>query len=454
MTDPHDGTFVLIGVGRSRERWFAELGRWSTTGAAPIDFVRCLSSEEALAVLGSGRRASALLVDARGPSLDRELVASAASLQVPTLVVTDGTVHRDWDALGCAAVIDADFDRRQLLDTLRLHSAPVDRSRRPGRIDLDGAQRRHRSTLIGVLGTGGAGSSTVAMATAQALAAAPAHDAGPPGVVLVDGARRGELAMYHDVGDVIPGLPELVQAHRTDTLDPAEVRALTYSIDARGYDLLLGRRRNADWVTLRRRSVAAALDSLRRSFGTVVVDLDDDLDGERDTGSADVADRHAAATETVGAADVVLVVGRVGLKGLHALVALLDDVVRAGVPAERVVPVLNACPRSPAVRAEGVRTLARLADGADPRRADLCPPLHLRHIRRLEDVHRDGGPLPAALCQPLGRAIARMSTTLGQRASLPQLEPIRAGDLGLDADPWAISHRQGIGRVDDRSDVA
>ncbi len=454
MTASHDDTFVLIGVGRSRERWFSELGRWATTGAAPIDFVRCLSSEEALAVLGSGRRASALLVDARGPSLDRELVASAAQLRVPTLVVSDGSVHRDWDALGCAAVIDADLDRRQLLEVLHLHATPVDRSRRPGRIDLESGQRRHRSTLIGVLGTGGAGASTVAMATAQALAGRTPDALGPEGVVLVDGARRGELAMYHDVGDVIPGLPELVEAHRTDTLDPVEVRALTYSIESRGYDLLLGRRRSAEWVTLRRRSVAAALDSLRRAFGTVVVDLDDDLDGERDTGSADVADRHATAIETVGAADVVLVVGRIGLKGLHALVALLDDVVRAGVPVERVVPVLNACPRSPAVRAESVRALARLANVSDADGAALGPPLHLRRIRQLEDTHRGGAPMPSALCHPLGRAVARVLSTQGQRGSDQPAEPIRRGDLGLGADAWAISHRQGVGRLDDRSDVA
>jgi cellulose biosynthesis protein BcsQ len=454
MTGGQDGTYVLIGVGRSRERWFAELGRWSTTGAAPIDFVRCLSPDEALAVLGSGRRASALLVDARGPAIERDLVAVAAQLGVPTVVVTNGGVHRDWDALGCAAVIDADFDRRQLLEVLQAHTAPVDRSRRPARIDLGTTPRRHRSPLVGVVGSGGVGSSTVAMATAQALAAAD-HDAGGQhGVVLVDGARRGELGMYHDVGDVIPGLPELVEAHRSDRLDPEAVRALTYSIDTRGYDLLLGRRRSIDWVTLRRRSVVAALDSLRRSYDTVVVDLDDNLDGERDTGSADVADRHATSISTLDAADVVIVVGRVGLKGLHALVALLDEVVRSGVPSDRVLPVLNECPRSPAVRAESVRTLSQLCAASAEQGNAVDPPLHLRRIRHLEGTHRDGAALPTALCQPLGRAVTRLLAARGQRSAVAGAEQIRPGDLGSAADAWAITHRQGLGTLDDRSDVA
>lgn len=453
MTVEQSSSYVLIGVGRSRERWFADVGRWSTTGAAPIDFVRCLSSEEALAVLGSGRRASALMVDARGPAVDRDLVGVAARLGVPTLVVTDGTVHRDWDALGCAAVIDADLDRQQLLDVLQTHAVPVDRSRRPGRVDLAHTARDHHSTLIGIVGTGGVGSSTVAMATAQALvadqSATEAH-----GVVLVDGARRGELAMYHDVGDVIPGLPELVEAHRSDRLDPEAVRALTYSIETRGYHLLLGRRRSADWVTLRRRSVVASLESLRRSFDTVVVDLDDDLDGERDTGSADVADRHATALATLDAADVVLVVGKTGLKGLHALMALLEDVLRSGVPPERVLPVLNECPRSPVVRAESVRTLSQLTADSPYGGRSLDPPLHLRRVRHLEDTHRDGAALPAALCQPLGRAVARMLEECGQRRSAGDADEVRPGDLGVAADAWAITHRQGIGTLDDRSDVA
>ena len=121
-----DERFVLIAVGRGREPWLTELGRWSTSGAEPVDVLRCLGGDEALATLGSGRRASALLVDARS-ALDRDLVAAAAAQQVPTIVVSDGSVHRDWDARGCATVIDAEFGRDRLIAVLSELTAPVDR---------------------------------------------------------------------------------------------------------------------------------------------------------------------------------------------------------------------------------------------------------------------------------------------------------------------------------------
>lgn len=72
---------------------------------------------------------------------------------------------------------------------------PAARRRQPGR------DRHHRGRR-----RGGAGASTIAMALAQGLGL---RDGGttPHGVALVDGARRAELSMYHDVGDVIQGLP-------------------------------------------------------------------------------------------------------------------------------------------------------------------------------------------------------------------------------------------------------
>lgn len=454
-----DERYVLIAVGRGRERWLTELGRWSTSGAAPVDVLRCLGGDEALATLGSGRRASALLVDARS-ALDRDLVAAAAAQEVPTVVVSDGSVHRDWDALGCAAVIDAEFGRDRLLAVLTEHTAPVDRSRRPGRVTL--AQRDLPPTsFVAVLGTGGSGTSTVAMGVAQSLAETPPTrqaddtrrtraDAGQNDVLLVDGARRGELAMYHDVGDVIPGLPELVEAHRNDRLDPHGARALTFAIERRGYDLLLGRRRPADWVVLRRRAVEASVDTLARSYRVVVMDVDADLDGESETGSADVGDRHSVTAIALDRADVVLVVARPGMKGLHALAGLVDEVVGAGVPPVRVQPVINGIARNPATRAEASRSLQRLRATGD--RGASAAALHLRSIRQLEDAHRSGARLPAGLCDPLGRVVRHHLANLGPRAAGPTMDEaarVGPGELGtrLDA-PFDGVTRSGYGRSD------
>ncbi len=255
------------------------------------------------------------------------------------------------------------------------------------------------------------------MALAQGLADHSDHS-----VVLVDGARRGDVAMYHHIGDVIPGLPELVEAHRSDRLDPEAVRRLTFDVPGRGYSVLLGRRRVAEWVTLRRRSVDASIEALTRSFDTVVVDLDADLDGQADTGSPDVDDRHAVTLVSLELADAVLVVGRPDLHGLHA--ARRRSSTRwstAGVPDHRIVPVFMAAPRSPAARAAATAALVRLVDsapdasGTDDGPSTLHPPLHLRRIRGLDDLHDRVARLPLALSQPLERAVTRILLRAGGR---------------------------------------
>ncbi len=422
--------YVLVGVARPRERWSSDLARWSTSGAAPIEFIKCMTADEARAVLGSGRRVSALLLDARGPGIDRDLIADAAAVRAPTIILTDRTVHHDWDALGCSAVLDHSLDLDDLMDSLGRHAEPVDRSRRPGRATLRSGDPTTVGRLISVIGAGGAGTSTVAMAIAQALAGRSTT------LVLVDGARRGDLAMYHHIGDVIPGLPELVEAHRSDRLDPTEVRRLTFDVPTRGYSVLLGRRRVADWVTLRRRSVDAALDGLARAYDIVVVDVDADLDGQADTGSPDVEDRHAVTHAAVDAADLVVAVGRPGLHGLHAVTHLLDSLVQHGVPRHRVLPVVVGSPRSPATRSGISAAITRLVDNAGATDDEsLQPAMHLRRIRGLDDAHDRVAPLPASVCQPLGRVLGHLLDELDRRpgASVAP-EPVRVGELGVDAD--------------------
>ncbi len=292
-----------------------------------------MSADEVRAVVGSGRRVSALLADAGAPRVDRELIHALRAAGAATIVATDGKVQRDWDSLGAAAVLGPGFDVAQLLDALGRHAElVVDDLRVPAQAELVGPDH-DQATLIAVTGTGGAGSSTIAMSVAQALARVAAGRPAPR-VALVDGVRRGDLAMYHDVGDVIPGLPELVDAHRVDTVDPDEVRRLLFHVVDRSYDVLLGLRRPRDWVSLRPRSVDAALDGLRRAYDAVVVDVDADLEGEHDTGSVDVEDRHCVTRCSLARrrpGDWSS--GAAGLKGLHDLVRLSDDVALSGVPA-------------------------------------------------------------------------------------------------------------------------
>ncbi|UDY35797.1 hypothetical protein [Dermatobacter hominis] len=408
--------FVVVGLARSRARWSGELTRWANAAVAPVDFVKCLTPEEARAVLGAGRTVSALLVDDDLPRFDRDLVADADRAGVPTVLI-GRTGGRDWEALGCATRLDPDFGRDELVDVLDRFARRVarDAGPRPSRVDLEDGPER--GALVGVIGAGGVGTSTVAMALAQAWASDGTD------TVLVDGCRRADQAMFHDVGDVIPGFPELVDLHRSDEPDPAEIRSIEFPT-ARGYRLVLGLRRPRDWAGLRPRSVAAAFNGLRRTHEAVVVDLEADLEDESQTGSVDVEDRHAAALAVARDGDAVVVVGRSDMKGVHDTVRLVHDLVRCGTPNERIAVVVNHAPRSAPVRSRLARTVRSLT-GDEPGAVAF-----VRHLRGADALHHDVALLPEAAGTDVLRAVRAV---LGQGPD-PGREPvrIRVGELGTD----------------------
>jgi hypothetical protein len=233
-------------------------------------------------------------------------------------------------------------------------------------------------------------------------------------VLLADFCRRAQQAVLHDTGEVVPGVHELVDAHRHGAPTPAEVAALTFAVDRRGYRLLLGLRRPRYWSALRPRSFEAALDGLRRAFGAVVCDVDGDLEGESTAGSLDVEERNVMSRTAVAAADVVLAVGRPGIKGLHSLAWLLHDLVEVDVPGERIVPVLNGAPRSPRLRAQLQAALHALVQDLP---ATIGPAVFLPS-RPVEAALRDGAPVPAPLPALVLGAYAATRDRVGPRHGL------------------------------------
>ena len=285
-----------------------------------------------------------------------------------------------------------------------------------------------RGRLALVCGPGGTGASTAAAALAQGLGAVGED------VVLADLALRAEQAMLHDVRDVVPGIEELVDAHRAGTPSTEAVRDLTYSVVERRYALLLGLRRVRGWTALRPRALAAAVDSLRASFDVVVADVTADFEGEADGGSADVEDRNALARSALAVADVGFVVGRPGVKGIHALVRTVGEAVEAGLAAERIVPVVAAAPRSPRARAEVAAALAALVAPAVG--TPMAGPVFLPS-RRVEQVLRDAlplsAPLPGRMAGAFSAVVARQGRT-GERTAAGAVRVV-PGSLASWADP-------------------
>ncbi len=411
--------FVVIGLARSRSRWFGDLARWANAAVAPIDFVKCLTTEEARAVLGAGRSVSALLIDTDLARFDRDLISEADHAGIPTVLV-GASDRRDWEAIGCAARLDADFDRDDLVEVLERCARRITHDTSPRSARIDFAHDVERGHLVGVLGAGGSGTSTIAMALAQAWAATGTD------TVLVDGCRRADLAVYHDVGDVIPGLPELVELHRGDDADPDEIRALEFATE-RGYRLLLGLRRPRDWAGLRSRAVSAAVDGLRRTHSAVILDVEADLETEAETGSADIEDRHAMSLCVARHADAIVVVANSDMLGVHDAARICHELHRSGTAAEQIVVVFNRAPRSGVARTRLARTLRTLTD------VEPGAVVAVRHARGTDAAHLDVAALAPVTGATVLSAVDKVLRT-GFSASSSGIAPvrIRPGELSAE----------------------
>jgi len=419
--------WVVLGLAHPRADWFSELARWATSAAAPIEFVKCMSAQEARVRLSSGRAHSAMLVGDRASGLDRDLVDSARSAGTAVIVV-DPAHHRDWSDLGVSGVLHTPFDRSELVSALQQHATPVTTTE--ARVaDSPTPLGTWRGQLVAVTGPGGAGSSTTAMALAQTLA----RRAGNAGMVLLaDLALNAELAMLHDARDVVPGVQEMVDAHRGGRMTVERTRSLVFDTGDRGYHLLLGLRRHRDWTALRRKSFEATLDTLLRSYRLVIADITADFEGESETGSLDVADRNLMSRAVMERADAVVVVGTHGLKGIHSLARTIRDLLANHVEPERLVTVINRSPRHPSGRADDSLALANLvrpADGAEV----LSGPVFTPDRRDLEAALRDAVRLPKSMGMTVSSEVERRLEDQPSRADLPiGLEPERVapGSIG------------------------
>ena len=430
--------FVLVGLATARSTWLARLSHWVTSGSLPAELVRCLTVEEFRATLRA-RRVSVALVDEMSRHADRDLLGAVRAAGGTAVVVVGHQPRRDWSQLGADACLPEDFELPTLSDLLRTRALPVG--------GLDGASdigtiepAPPAGRLVAVCGPGGAGASTVACALAQGLArgvtsggrGAARRRNGPDRptrtpVALVDLALNGELAVLHGAPPGAPGLAGLVEAHRRGGLDPAALDAFLLAVEERSYLLVTGLRRRRAWSTMRPRALHAAIEGLLRRFSWVVADTDSDAEGEPDSGSLDVEERNAMSRCALARASAVVVVGHPGVKGAYSLVRTAEDLLEFGVPAERLVPVVNRCRSGRTERAEVDTALAALLPlGAGH------PPVHIPE-RDIERALVDAALLPGWLVDPVTAAVQAVVAGVDEAGPAPDPggtpEPIEPGSL-------------------------
>ena len=196
MSDEH---FVVLGVARPRTTWLTDIGGWATSSMLPIEFIRCVSIDEVRSRLHSDRRFSAVLLGEDCTGVDRDVIETARDAGCVPIVITDSTPRRDWLALGAVDTLTKPVTPHHLLAALRDHAIGVDhRSQMPAHeTSLDSSPP---GRLITVLGPGGSGTSTTAMAIASHLAVQPSrrHESFPTRVGLIDASLNADQALLHD----------------------------------------------------------------------------------------------------------------------------------------------------------------------------------------------------------------------------------------------------------------
>ncbi len=287
--------------------------------------------------------------------------------------------------------------------------------------------------LVAVLGRPGSGTSTTAIALAQGFA----DMLGTGAVLLADLSRYGDQALLHDSPDVVPGIQELVSEYtstygsagagssQTETLQSATtgtkigaatdsladeapgVRHLAYEVAERGYDLLLGMRRRRDWTSLRLKPLQEAITTMRHDYRMVITDLDDDLEGKSETGSADIETRNLAARHVAQVADAVLVIGTASLVGVRSMLQLIDDLHSLGVAPHRIRPLITRL-RSRSGARQHPHSVSRLLS----HNSHLGKAAHSPELRHVDDAHRNGTRLPNQLITPALTAVDGLLGTL------------------------------------------
>jgi hypothetical protein len=425
VSEERAGRFVVLGLAGPRSPWFRDVGRWATGAAVPMDFIRCVSLDEVAARLDDGGVYSAVLIDSGVLGLDRDVLDLARGNGVATLVVDDGRHQRDWIALGATAVLPGDLGRSELMDELVRHGRTIERTAMAG-AGAGNDTLTWSGRLVAVTGGSGAGTSTLAMALAQGFATDTRHGGS---VLLADLALRADLAMYHDARDVVPGLQEMVEAHRTGVPSPTELRRLVFDTDERGYHLLLGLRRHRDWAVLRPRTVETTIANLLSGYRRVICDVECDLEGHDEVGALEVEERNQLARLAVAHADVVVAVGTPDLKGLHGLLRVLAELTDHGVAAERIVTLCNRAGRPGRKRAE---ISAAFADLVAPISHDIAPPVFVPYRRNLDATIRDGIALPSQMVGPITAAVNAALERNPERRGHAGPEPVAVapGSLG------------------------
>lgn len=368
----------IAGIVSARSTWSSRISGWAEASTLPIDFIKFVSLTEFCRI--DTASFDALMLD-ENCNLDNESLTKLTDAQISVIVI--GLLSRDLAATIkplTPTILSPEFDSSELLEIVEKLQAEV-KTPLTKAVDVKGQ-------LIAVTGAGGSGASTVAIAIAQQLGKFGSI-AGATG--LLDAKLRGNLALLHDIGDVIPGVDELIESARAGVVTRMQVRDVAFPIPQRNYDVIAGAPKHNLWTTWSRSRVERVIDGLRDAYRIIVADVDHDIEGEAESGALEIEERNVLARTILSNADHIVLTIANSISGFARGVNIVNELKDFGCDIDALTIVLNESRRNPFNRdAADLRTL--LSQSAP--HAVIC---RMNWNKSIEASHRDVSPIDPEL---------------------------------------------------------
>ncbi len=213
---------------------------------------------------------------------------------------------------------------------------------------------------IGVLGVGGSGASTIAMAVAQSFA-------GEHRVNLIDLVVEGSQRMYHDIDIVQPGVTEAIAGSRVMNVGDDYFERFKIPILERGYLLMLSISHQNQLEALRRSDLGEAIERLKRTSDITIFDLDPDFASGSIRESATITPT-APTEEVLREIDAVIIVVNEDYRSLHRGVNLGRRLIDEGFSTSQIAIINNDNHQSTPSSIRQIRKLPALLQEYGPQR--------------------------------------------------------------------------------------
>ena len=448
---------LLVALVKESHQWVRDLNRWSNGSVIHFEFMVLLSMQELDIICQNHKGPVTVLVDASNTNAVEHLNTNGPCKKIRTIVVQSSKGSSQHFFAGIDT-ITYPFTPEEISETLTWPSTQAlkitethppresaDFESIPQYVETE-SNPSAKAKVIGVLGVGGSGSSTLAMSIAQVLAETSK-------VVLVDFCCDADLSMYHDIDRSLPSLTELITAARQSSMTVRQLRTFCIPVIGRNYFLLPGAKRQDETLLWRSRALEDILAILQTEFEFVVCDLDGSFRSSQVIQAASAEATTLASEVVVAHADAIVITMSNDLRGIHGGLRIFHRLLGDGRALSSLALCVNRVPHKfTGKRQFSNANLTKLVNEVATKlfeepaltnhsknkrqhldREEKPAIFSAREERSLEQIHESVRPLPKTIGSAIADWIENKYTDRDLRQAHAQVLPRRIlpGELGV-----------------------